>query len=163
MNKFKKFWVENRVLCVLFIIVVICVCLILGVCVKYFFGSSKSSYGDRLNGIEQVEVTEEIKNNFINKVKEDETIVEASLDVKGKIIYITLSFNETVKLEDAKLKAEASVSLFEEKYLNFYDLNYVLKQVASGENSGFVLMGARNVHGSGLIWNNNIDATKSEE
>lgn len=154
MNKIKKLWVENRVLVVLFIIVIICICLILGVCLKYFFGTSNSSYGDRLNGIEEVLITDEIKNNFINKMKEDETIVDATLTVSGKIIYIHLIFNQNVKLEEAENKAQTSVSLFEEKYLNFYDLNYTLKQE---NNDGFLIMGARNVHGSGLIWNNNTE------
>ena len=163
MSKLKKFWVENRVLCVLFIIVIICAFLILGVCVKYFFGSSKSSYGDRLNGIEQVEITEEIKNNFINRVKEDEAILDVSLDVKGKIIYISMTFQNTLTLEEAKARANNSVSLWEEKYLSFYDLNYIIKQEENDENKGFLLMGARNVHGNGLVWNNNSEVTQSEE
>ena len=54
MKKIKKLWMENRVLFVLFTIVIICACIILGVMLSYFFGATKSNYGDRLNGIENV-------------------------------------------------------------------------------------------------------------
>lgn len=157
MKKIKNLWNQNRVLFMLFVIVIICAILILGVFINYFFGSSKSSYGERLKGINEVEVTEEVKNNFLNKMKEEELIQDVTLKIKGKIIYISMTFNEEASLVEAQSKALASLSLFEQKYLDFYDFHYTLKGNKTEKNEGFLLMGSRNVNGSGLIWNNNTE------
>lgn len=163
MNKIKKFWNENRVLFVLFLIVLVCILLILGVLLKYFFGSSSSSYGKRLEGIKEVEVTDEIKNNFLSSMQNDELIENVAIKNRGKIIYISISFKDGVSLVEAQSKALASLMAFEQKYLDFYDFNYTLKGNATENSEGFLIMGAKNVNGSGLVWNNNTEVTKDEE
>ncbi len=163
MKKIKKMWVENRVLFVLFMTVLICLFIILAVVLKYFFGASSSSYGNRLDGINEVEVTDELKNNFIASMKDDALIDDATIKTKGKIIYITLNFKDDVTLEEAQSKALASLMAFEQNYLDFYDFNYTLKRNATENSEGFLIMGARNVNGSGLVWNNNTEVAKDEE
>lgn len=163
MNKIKKLWVENRVLFVLFVIILVCLLLIMGVFLKYFFGASSSSYGDRLDGIQEVEVTDELKNNFLTSIREDDLIQEATLNTKGKIIYISLTFKDGVSLVEAQSKAQASLQFFEEKYLNFYDFQYTLKGNKTENSEGFIIMGARNVNGTKLSWNNNTEVAKNEK
>lgn len=157
MKKLKNLWVENRVLFVLLIIVIICLITIISVCISYFFGSYKSSYGERLNGIEDVLVTDEIKNNFFESIEKDELIESANIDTKGKIIYISFTFKDGVTLVEAESKALASLMIFEQKYLDFYDFNFTLKEETTENNAGFLIMGARNVNGNGLVWNNNTE------
>ncbi len=163
MNKIKKLWNENRIFFVLFIIVLVCALLILGVILKYFLGSTKSSYGDRLEGIKAVEITEDIKNNFLSSMQSDELIKDVSIKSKGKIIYISMNFNTGVSLEEAQSKALASLMIFEQKYLEFYDFNYTLKEEATENSEGFLIMGAKNVNGNGLVWNNNTEVVKNNE
>lgn len=163
MKKLKNLWVENRVLLVLFIIVVICFFVILGVCVSYFFGSSKSSYGDRLDGIKEVEISKEMKNNFVDTMKTDELISDATFKTQGKIVYITLTFKDEVTLVEAQSKALASLASFEEKYQNFYDFHYTLKGNKTDTSEGFLVMGAKNVNGTGLVWNNNTETETDSE
>lgn len=163
MNKIRKIWIQNRVLFVLFIIVLICLGIIMSVFFKYFFGSSKSSYGDRLDGIKEVEVTDEMKDIFLSSMRNDELIHDATIKVKGKIIYITLLFHDNVSLVEAQSKALASLSNFEQKYLDFYDFQYILKGNATDTSDGFLIMGAKNVNGSGLVWNNNTEIEKDIE
>ena len=151
MKRIKKFWKENRVLFVLFVIILICLILVLGVFLKYFFGSSKTSYGNRLDGINEVEVTDDIKNNYISKMKEDELI---------KIIYISLYFKNEASLVEAQSKALASLTNFEDNYLAFYDISFTLKCDATESSEGFLIMGAKNANGSGLVWNNNTIVNK---
>lgn len=163
MKKIKNLWVENRVLLVLFIIILICCFIMMGVCINYFFGSSKSSYGDRLAGIEEVQITDDIKNNFLDNMKKDELINDVTIKVVGKIVYITLSFEEKVSLVEAQSKALASLKNFEDKYLEFYDFNYTLKSNSTENSEGFLIMGAKNVNGTGLVWNNNTEVQKNGE
>ncbi len=163
MKKIKKLWVENRVLFILTMIVIVCFFVILGVCISCFFGSSKSSYGDRLEGIKEVNITDDVKNDFINSMKSDELINDASFKVQGKIVYITLDFKENVTLVEAESKALASLMNIEQKYQDFYDFHYTLKGEKTEKSEGFLIMGAKNVNGSGLAWNNNTEVKKDSE
>lgn len=163
MKKLKNLWVENRVLLVLFIIVVICFFVIVGVCISYFFGSSKSSYGDRLDGIKEVEISKEMKNNFVDAMEADELISDVTFKTQGKIVYITLTFKDEVTLVEAQSKALASLANFEEKYQNYYDFHYTLKGNKTDTSEGFLVMGAKNVNGTGLVWNNNTEIETDSE
>lgn len=163
MKKIKKIWNENRVLFVLFIIVCVCILIIMGVFLKYFFGSSSSSYGNRLEGISEVEINEEIQNKFLSAMDNDELVENATIKVKGKIIYISLYFKDGVSLIEAESRALGSLMIFEQKYQDFYDFNYTLKGNATENSEGFLIMGAKNVNGSGLIWNNNTEVVKDGE
>lgn len=163
MKKLKSLWVENRILLVLFLIVVLCFFVIVGVCISYFFGTSKSNYGDRLDGISEVEIPSEVKDNFLDTMKEDELILDASFRTQGKIVYISLEFASTVTLVEAQSKAIAGLMSFDEKYLNFYDFHFTLKSDGTENNEGFLIMGAKNVNSTGLVWNNNTEVPKDSE
>jgi len=163
MKKLKNLWVENRVLFVLFIIVIICCFVILGVCISYFFGSSESSYGDRLKGIDKVKITEKIENDFVDNIKKDELIKEVSFNVQGKIVYITMEFKNEVTLVEAQSKALSSLTNFEQKYLDFYDFHYTLKSKKTETSEGFLIMGSKNVNGTGLVWNNDTEVIADGE
>jgi hypothetical protein len=163
MKKLKNLWVENRVIFVLFLIVIVCVFIILGVCINYFFGSSKSSYGDRLEGITEVEMTDEIKNKFLDTMKNDALIDDATIKSRGKVVYVTLTFVDDVTLVEAESKALASLMVFEQSYIDFYDFNYTLVGNKTESSDGFLIMGAKNVNGSGLVWNNNTEVKTDGE
>lgn len=162
MKKLKSLWYENRVLFVLFIIVIICAVIVLGVITKYFFGSSESKYGDRLDGIAEVEITDDMKNNFTNALNEDELVDTSSIKVIGRIVYVSIEFKDNVSLIEAESRALASLLTFEQKYLDFYDFNFTLKANATENSEGFLIMGARNANGNGLIWNNNTEFENKE-
>ena len=57
MKYLKNAWKNNRVLFVLFVILIICFVIIMGVGIKYFVGNNKSSYGERLEITKKVKVT----------------------------------------------------------------------------------------------------------
>ncbi len=157
MKKLKDLWNQNRVLVVLFSIIIICTIVVICVVITAFLGSSKSVYGDRLEGIEDVQFTDEVLNGFKDSFNEDELVNEVSIKSRGKIIYITMLFKENVSLVEAESKAFSSLEYFEENYLKFYDFHFTLKQNSTETSEGFLIMGAKNASGNGLIWNNNTE------
>ena len=114
-------------------------------------------------GIEEVEISKEMKNNFVDTMEADELISDATFKTQGKIIYITLTFKDEVTLVEAQSKALASLANFEEKYQNFYDFHYTLKGNKTDTSEGFLVMGAKNVNGTGLVWNNNTEIETDSE
>ena len=157
MNKIKKIWMENRVLLVLGIILIVCIVIFLGVSLTYFYGSSNNVYGDRLDVIKKVPLSDKLFDDIKDKLKENASVHSVDIRLKGKIIYINIGFVSDTAMDDAKKVAESTIELFNEDELAVYDLQFSIK--ANGTNS-YTLMGARNSNGSGsVIWNNYNIAT----
>lgn len=163
MKKIKKIWKENRVLFVLFIILIVCFVAICSVALSYFVGSDKSEYGDRLN--DYVEVSDEVKNGYIDTLKEDELVEEVTFRLSVRTIYITIKFNSNASLVEAQSKALASVDNIGEEVLAYYDINFIIKQDKTEEDptKGFTLMGSHNISGEGVVWSNNTEIVEEEE
>ena len=165
----KKNWRENRVLFVLTVILIICLIMITVVGVKYFFGSSKDKYGDRLEKSKKVGFSDKRANELAKKIAEDEQIEKCNVKLMGNTVYIDIKYVPGISLDDAKAKAEATLGEISEKEASVYDISYTLYQdkvepTEGNEGSpGFTIMGARNVKGTGLKWNNNTPIPVEEE
>ena len=159
----KKFYKENRVICILGIITVICIIVSTALLFKYFyFGNGQTKYGDRLDEIENLKITDDFKKDFVAKIKENKLIKDAEILVTGKIIYITLKFNDNVSLVEAQSIALSTVEEFSDEEKAVYDLSYTLIEEASENNEGFTIMGAMNAGRTKIEWNNNNSVSSGE-
>ena len=163
MNKLKEIWGKNKVLIVLGIILIICFIAILIVTFSFFFGGSESVYGDRLDGIKNYSIEDSFIDEYIANLESDEMINSATFDTKGRIIYVTIDFVGDTSLVEAQSKAAASLEQFSEETLSYYDINFTLTSESTENSEGFTIVGARNVAGSGLVWNNNTPVESEEE
>ena len=162
MKKLKELWGNNKVLIVLGIILIICLIAIIIVTFSFFLGGNKGVYGDRLNGIDKHPVTNNIKSESVTNLESEKSVTKVSLDTKGKIIYIIINFASDTSLEDAKNLAASSLEKLNEDILSFYDIDFTLKCEKSENSEGFTILGAKNVAGSGLVWNNNTPLESEE-
>ena len=163
MNKIKELWGKYQVLIVLGIILIICLIAIICVTVSYFFGGSESVYGDRLKDIDKYPISESFISDYKTELETDEMIESVEFTTKGRIIYINISFVGDTSLVEAESKAAASLEKFSEEILSYYDINMTLNCESTENSEGFTIMGAKNVAGSGLIWNNNMPVESEEE
>lgn len=162
MKKIKELWGRNRIVFVLVCILIVCFIAIVIVASSFFFSKNKSNYGDRLDRIEEYPITEEFISSYKDSVKENKLVKDVSFRSSGRIIYITISFANDASLDEAKSIAAKSVEKFAENILSYYDIDFTIKKDAGDNNEGFVLMGARNVSGTGIVWNNNTQAASEE-
>ena len=144
------------------IILIICLIAIITVTFSFFLGGNKGVYGDRLNGIDKHPVTNNIKSEYKTSLESEKSVTKVSIDTKGKIIYIIINFASDTSLEDAKNLAASSIEKLNEDILSFYDIDFTLKCEKSENSEGFTILGAKNVAGSGLIWNNNTPLESEE-
>ncbi len=162
MKKIRDIWNRNRVIIVLFLIVLICFCIMGVVMVKYFFGGNTSSYGDRLDDIVDLPFKEEDQVSLINLIKENDIVSDVTINVKGKIIYIRILFNDKASLDSAKGVVTKSLEGISMDYQSKYDLEYTIVQESNESVAGFTLMGAKNINRNVLIWNNNTPIKDKE-
>ena len=161
MNKLKKLWNENRIMLVLGIIVFLCFLVIAYIMFQYFFGVTTSNYGDRLESIQEV-VYDEMAKSSLESSYQDEHLVDFSVDVRGKIIYVRVKYDATVSLSDAQKKSVEAYQTIDEKYRNLYDYNVTISQDATEASTGYCLMGAKKVSSASFVWSNNTPVTTEE-
>ena len=160
----KKMLKENRTLLILMCIAIACIVISSVLLLKYFyFGNGASKYGDRLDGIEKVEISNEKKDEIVQNIKQNELVDDASVIVTGKIIYEKIVFNAKASLLEAQAVAIKSLESFSDEEKMFYDFEFTLKQEKGENTDGFLIMGAKNVNGSNLVWNNNNPTTSKSE
>jgi len=161
MKKIKDMWDNNRILIVLASIILVCFLIIVGVCFKYFFGANTSSYGDRLEGIQNILLTDEMVSTIESKLKENDTVEAVQVHSQGKIIYIRIQF-QNVTLDKAKEIANTTIPMFSDEMKENYDLHFTLVEEDTESAKGFIIMGSKNIHRNNLIWNNNRPVDNKE-
>lgn len=145
------------------LIIIACIGVSIGLLLKYFyFGNGGSKYGDRLDGIEAVLIADDKKNEVANSLKEEKNVKDATVTVTGKIIYIRIAFEAGADLETSKSIAVKSLEQFSEDEKKFYDVNFTLVSDKTDNSDGFTIMGAKNVNGTNLVWNNNNAVSDGE-
>lgn len=156
MKKIKNLWINNKFVIIICVILIICLGAICYVAATYFFGGSDSVYGDRLDDIDDYPFSDSDMEEVISLIEESEEVSSASIRLSGKIIYVSVIYNEEIALEETKVLAATSLEYFDEDLLGYYDLNYTL----SSDN--FTLMGYKNSASTSIVWNNNTSYDEEE-
>lgn len=128
MKRIKKFYKNNRVYSILMIISVVCVALMLIALVSYFLGQTSSNpYGNRLDGIEQYNISDKIK-SMEEFFKNEKKVEDASVRLQGKIIYATVTVSSKLNNEDIETLATSSLEKLSSEELEFFDVQYIFKR-----------------------------------
>ena len=141
----------------LIIALVIILLLVIGVLfiVKYLSpNKGKDEYGNRLKGIEKVEITKETQNKFVKELEEKEKVSKASVNIKGRLINIIITLKEDVSRDSAKELANDSLDFFEEEELKYYDIQVYLKNEDS-KDEDYPIIGYQHKTKEKLVWSNN--------
>ena len=144
MKNFKKYYK------LIVIAVVILIISILGVLIyKNLFQSGDSN---RLDGIENYELTKEEINSVKEKFNEIEGISSIDIFTNYKIIKIFMAFNSDVNFEDLEEKSNESIELFSKKNLKFYDIEIFVEALDS-EGTKYSKIGYKHKLNSEFTWN----------
>jgi len=125
---------------------------------RMFFGSSNSTYGDRLNNI--VKLDKSIADELIADLEEEEKVTDVFLRVQGKIIYITIKYSEGTKLAKAKEIANKTLEYYDEEVKNNYDFGYFLVEEVTEvseddeeeDKTGFLISGTKHPDNDSISW-----------
>ena len=155
MNKFKKylrkFLKEMRnykytliaSLCFLLLII-----LLLGVYRFFMPANSDAKYGNRLQGIEEVEVDKSQVKTVVKALEKDEQIQSAKVSVDGKTVNVILTVTGSTSVDDAKKKPDLVISNFSDDQKKFFDFEVFIKSAEGKE--GFPLIAYKNKSSAGF-------------
>ncbi len=160
MKRIKKFYRDHRIFTILMAVILVCVVIITTILIQCFYiGKGKDKYGDRLDGIEDHQISESKISDYKVNLANNEKVKAVNLTIEGKIIYIKVTYEENCSLEEAKSIAAKSLESFTEDEQGFYDFNIDLEKKATSTSDGFFVEGAHNSNGTGMVWDNNREVT----
>ena len=153
MSKSKKKQ-DNTMLLILLGILFVCFAMIGFLFYKYFYsGISTSKYGDsRLEGIENYKLSETLGDDVASVYKDTKSVGTTNVTVEGRVIYITIDFVESVKVDTAKDLAIKSLDKIGEENLKYYEVQYILTYSGEAENTNFPVFGMKNVNSLKVVW-----------
>ena len=143
--KFIKKHLSAIIAIIVFILVVVGLFLM-----KDFFlpTETKVIYGNRLEGIEKVKITEE-KKNAVKTALQEET-ASVTVRVAGRIIYIDIKANGEVSQEAAKAFGPKVLEVFSDEEKNYYDIQFLIE---NDTNPGqFTILGYKHHTKGDISW-----------
>ncbi len=156
LKKFKEFYKRNRVYSILMLISLVCIVSILVGVIVYFIGqTSKDKYGNRLDGIESVQIKKDKISEIENKITENELVSSTNIDIRGKLIYVDIVL-KTGKHTDSEAIAQASLELFTKEEKEFYDIQYIVENSDKEITENFPVMGYIKAGNSVIKWTNYV-------
>lgn len=149
----KNFYKENRVFSILMFVALFCLTIIILFLIVYFFkGQGSNKYGNRLDGIKEVVITD-------SKIKENETalmleknIEKVDINIEGKIIYIIIYLKAEGVSADGINTSLKALDLYTEEEKKYYDFQFILEKTLKNEAEIFPIMGSKNANSANVVW-----------
>lgn len=146
----KKFIKNNKLTVITFIICVIFVIIVFAVKLTFFPDEAKAIYGDRLDGIEEVEITSKEQDNIISKLEEKAEVKKAEVDIKGRIINTIITVNDDVEVNSAKALTTTITDTLEEDQRSYYDIQVFIKK--DNDDARYPIIGYKHQDKDSFSW-----------
>lgn len=152
MEKILKWMKRNTGLVIVLLLTLVLLVFITVIFIKLLMSNSSGKYGNRLDGIEEVVISEETHESVKEEVMETEKVTDVTTRLQGKIVYITIVLNSDTSADDAKGIASGTLDNFTEEELGFYDFSYFLKW--ESEEADTVITGNKHHDLDSITWVN---------
>ena len=148
-KKHKKLAIAIGVALVLLIIIITFFTMLL-------IGGTSNKYGNRLDGIEKVEITNDELDTIAIEMKDKEGVKDVSVRIQGKIINVIITFESDINSSKAKEIATSTLESFSEEQLDFYNVQYFLTRESTDEDdTPYVVTGNKHPSLNEIGWTNN--------
>jgi len=156
MNENKKVVKRKRKkLKVGYVLAALVILLVLIVAIKMILPTGSSKYGNRLDGIKKIKFGKDEKNKIVEKIKSNEKVTDAKIDVQGKRIDIIFYVSKETNLEDARNIANSSLGEISDEVKKFYDIEFMIDKKTKDRDENdksFPDMGYKNAKSQGIVW-----------
>ena len=149
-KKIKNWANRNKGLAIIIALTIVLLLILLIIFLQMLIGGSSDKYGNRLDGIDKVKISNE---TFKKEVTDTELTEDVSTRVQGKIVYTTITLKSDTSKDKAKEIASATLDNYSEDELKFYDFSFFLKW--KGEEGDTVVTGNKHHSLDSITWTNN--------
>ena len=146
----KRYLKEHKVIVAAVIFMLIIIVIAFLVKQAFFSNSGNAVYGNRLDGIENVKVDSNQKNDIIKNFEEDSAVKQAKYKLQGKIINIIITVNDDVGIDTAKKLTSKILDKLDDNQKNFYDIQIFIKK--DNDASDFPIIGYKHHTKQDFSW-----------
>ena len=146
----KNFIKNNKVTVVAFIICVIFVVLVFAIKLTFFPNEGTAIYGDRLDGIEKVEITDKQQKDIIKSLEDKDEVKSADTDIKGRILNVLITVNDDVELAPAKALTSSVIDNLKKDQTSFYDIQVFISK--DNDDTRFPIIGYKHQDKDEFSW-----------
>lgn len=123
----------------------------------FFPNAGNAIYGNRLDGIDKVKVSDTVKTEVKNKLKEEATS-KVSVRTSGRIVEIIITVNSDVSVETAKEYANKAIEPFSKEQLKYYDFQVFVTKDSDAKE--FPIIGYRHHKNDNFVWTKDRTGTE---
>ena len=146
----KNFIKNNKVTVVAFIICVIFVVLVFAIKLTFFPNEGTAIYGDRLDGIEKVEITDKQQKDIIKSLEDKDEVKSADTDIKGRTLNVLITVNDDVELDPAKALTSSVIDNLKKEQTSFYDIQVFISK--DNDDTRFPIIGYKHQDKDEFSW-----------
>lgn len=141
---------RHKKLCIVGLILIILIIMLVFLLKAFSVDYSLDEYGDRLDGIEKVEISKKASDKLVNDTKALDEVKKVKYRLKGRLVYIEITFNEDVSVETAKEIATKTLDNFTDKQKKYYDIQFILSNEKDIE--GYPELGSKHKSSENIVW-----------
>lgn len=127
-----------------------------------FIKSDSPKYGDRLDGIEKVEIKKETLSKLEKNLKDNKNVKAVSTNISGRTLDIIITVDDKLSLKDAKTIGSSSYSDLTEEQIKFYAVQVFIKKTDEKQNN-FPIIGYKQKNSKALVWTKDRAVTTTNE
>ncbi|MGI6329341.1 MAG: hypothetical protein ACOXZR_00575 [Bacilli bacterium] len=109
-------------------------------------------YGNRLKGIKEVKISQDLKNDLVDTLKHNLGVKTAKVELQGRILNILIEVEETVSIEESQTFMINLLPKFTEKIKEYYDLHFYITKDSLKEEENLPLIGVKSKFSSEIVW-----------
>ena len=146
-------FIKNHKLLVAFIILLI-VCIILAIFLlnQLIGGNKEGEYGDRLKGIEKVEITDKQETNIEKEISKEESVEKVKYDLRGRLVNIIVDVKDEIELDKVKEIGTKILEHFDEEQLSYYDIQIFINS-DNKKSEKYPIIGYKHKTKDAISWN----------
>ena len=147
-SEFKSKLAKNKVIFILFLCLLV-LFITLFVLLKDYNKDTKALYGDRLDGISEVKLTNDKLDKIDEALKTTELVSNSKSYVKGKILNVDIIIKKEVDRETSKGLSSVVIENLEDAEKKFYDIQIFIDKY---DDASFPIIGYRHHNKENFSW-----------
>ena len=134
----------------LFLLILILILSLVAIKVLIFPSYKVSKYGNRLDGIDSVKLTENRVNELKDKFESVEGFTIDKFRLSGKIVNIYVIVDDSISIDKVRSSSKKFILSFSEDELKYYDFQVFV--TGPDGNDKYPIIGYKNKNSEGMDW-----------
>lgn len=137
---------------VLIIILVVCIVALLSILKFAFSNSETGKYGNRLDSIKKVKVSNKEKDSIKEAIEKEAKASDCSVNVQGKIINVIFTISDDGTVEEAKAISGKILEKLSDDIKSLYDVQVFIRKKDVKDSTDFPMIGYKNTKNNKFVW-----------